>query len=60
MSQQPGKTIPEVRSDTFDERKPGNVVVRTAAEREQSVRAKRGGDGDYVRGIAVRVEFDRG
>ena len=60
MSQQPGETARKMRSDTFDEREPGSVVVRTAAEREKSVRPKRGGYGHDVCRVAVRVDFDRG
>ena len=49
-----------MRSETFNEREPGGIVVGTPAEGEKSVRPKRGGDGHYVCRVAVRVDFDRG
>ena len=60
VSQQPREASRKVRSDTFDERKPSIVVIRTAAERKESVRPQGGGNSHYICRVASRVKFDRG
>ena len=57
MRQQPGKITRKVRSETFNEREPGGIVVVTPTEGEEPVRPYRGRDGHDVRRMAVRVEF---